>query len=87
MTDAQIELIDSIRGLARAAQRDTGLYVAFGEHLHKGGAVDVEISVEVGGEFRWWRGSSMPIEGHQVTLEVVREQMLDWLVEQRKEAA
>lgn len=87
MTTDIDELLSSIQGLARTIHAETGLYVVYSEHLHRGGAVAVDISVEVGGDFRWWRGSNMPIEGHQVTLETVREQMLEWLVEQRKEAA
>lgn len=88
MTTEQIELLDSIRELARAIHRDTGLYTTHAEHLHPGEVVGADVSVQMpDGRFHWWRGSSSPITGHQVEPEDMREQMLVWLAEWRKEKA
>lgn len=82
------EIIDSIRGLAHAIHRDTGLYTTLAEHRHPDGTAGADVSVQLAsGEFVWWRGSTSPIDGYQVALEDMREQMIAWLADSRKEKA
>lgn len=88
MTSDDLALLDSIRGLAQAIRRDAGLYATYTEHHHDD-RVWADVSVElVIGKFKSWRGSSKnPISDHQVSLSEMRDQMMDWLAENRKRSA
>ncbi len=86
----QIELLDSIRGLARAIYAETGQYTTYTEGYHSGGsdrlAADVSIqSATNPDEFEFFRAAQHPSPGYSKTFEQMRDDLADWLVAHRKQ--
>src|SRR5690554_7233488 len=68
-------MIDSIRALAHTIHAETGRYVVYSEHMHKG-CLAVTVSVQIGdNEFDWFRGSKNPLDGYETTIEQVRDDL------------
>lgn len=88
MTEQQIELLDSIRGLARAIYAETGWYTSCDESRHASGAIHAVVSIlSAQGDLTIFKGSSSPILDYSVTLEQMRDELAGWLAAARKEAA
>jgi len=80
-------MIDSIRALAHTIHAETGRYVVYSEHMHKG-CLAVTVSVQIGdNEFDWFRGSKNPLDGYETTIEQVRDDLCAYLTNYRRAAA
>ena len=82
------EVLEGIRGLAKAIHKESGRYVAYTEDMHSTTHdVSVWIQDKYGpdAEFEVFRGSESPMAGYSVTHERMREELGNWLADYRKE--
>lgn len=84
----QIELLDSIRGLARTIYAETGQYTTYEEDYHTGDHVWASVAIQRADdtrEFTIFRAACRPSPGYSTTFDQIHEDLIDWIVAHRKQ--
>ena len=88
MNMQQNQVLDDIHALAHTIRSELSPYVCVTEHLHSDATyIDVRVCVGKEGETHLFKTFGREVSGDKRDLELVRDDLIDWIAENRKEAA